>query len=74
MSGEERKKLAGYVERGEQNGIPLLSQGRKKKFTLQIRQNRWEPVDPLVWISVSQQIKLVDFGVFSHVGSAFPEV
>lgn len=37
----------------------------------QLRQNRWEPVEPLVLISFSHQMKLVDFGVLSLVGSAF---
>ena len=40
----------------------------------QLKQNRWEAVELLASVSSSQQMKLVDFGVLSPVGSTFPEV
>lgn len=54
---------------------PFISGQGRKEFTPQLRQNKWEPLEILALLSSSQQMKLVDFGVLSFVGSAFlPEV
>lgn len=43
----------------------------EKKFTQQLRQNRWEPVQLLVSVSSSQQMKLVDSGALSWLVQLF---
>lgn len=62
MPGEETNRLCG---RGNKMAPAFLSQGRKK--------TRWEPVEALALVSSWQQMKLMDFSVFS-LGSAFPKV
>lgn len=59
---------------GGTKGDRLVVSGRKKTFTQELRQNRWEPAEPLAVVSSSQQMKLVGFGVLSLVGSAFPKL
>lgn len=72
MAGKESDQLCG---RESKMAPAFLSQEREKKFTELLGQNRWEPVEPLVLVSYSQQIKLVLFRVFfSLIGSAFPKV
>lgn len=49
---------------------PFVSgKGKKKEFTQQLGQNRWEPVELLALVSSSQQARLIDCDVLSRVGS-----
>lgn len=52
--------------RGKDGGCPPLSLGREEKRA----HSSWELAGFLVWVSSSQQPKLVDFYVLSPVSSA----
>lgn len=60
-------------QRGAKWQLAFVS-GKRKKFMQQLGQNRWEPVESLALIPSSQQMKLVDLGVLSLVGSSLPEI
>lgn len=68
------KKQTEAVWQGEQNDTSFCVSGKEKNSLSSLDKTDGKPVEPLALVSSSQQMELMDFSVFSLVGSAFPEV
>lgn len=70
----ERKKPASaatWWEGKKMAPVPVSGKKKTKMFTQQLRQTRCEPGESLLWVPLSQEIKLMDFVSFLFLAWPF---